>query len=168
VAAAQEVAARLAAAGHRVLYVENTDIRAPRLSDIRRAVQRLRRWRRTSGMEIRSGLSVFAPLVLPPFGSRLRRALNRAVFLPAVRRRAFAMEMRDPVVIAWLPTDTALDLAGLPSLPHRTLVYFCTADFEPLAPRAARLRVAELELMSDLIVAAEPYGCVVASRAAPA
>ena len=40
----QEIAIRLARAGNRVLYIENTGVRSPGLGDASRIVSRLKRW----------------------------------------------------------------------------------------------------------------------------
>ena len=42
----QEIMSRLARAGNRVLFVENTGVRTPRLGDYKRMVSRIRNWRR--------------------------------------------------------------------------------------------------------------------------
>src|SRR5450432_3211107 len=77
----QEIATRLAAAGNRVLYIENMGMRAPRLSDAGRVVARLKRWavnrNRNERDTMPPNIHVCSPLVLPPFGSEWRRALNR-------------------------------------------------------------------------------------------
>jgi glycosyltransferase involved in cell wall biosynthesis len=156
----QEVASRFAAAGNRVLFIENTGVRRPGLRDARRVLRRLRSWGGGDAghTDDRAGVEVVSPLVLPALGGPANRAINRRVFLPAIRRRATRLGFRDPIVITWLPTDTALDVADLLALPRRTLVYFCIADFEPLTPRVARLRQTEAELLrrADLVLAHTP------------
>ena len=42
----QEIMSTLARQGNRVLFVENTGVRAPRLKDLPRLVKRIRNWRR--------------------------------------------------------------------------------------------------------------------------
>src|SRR3954471_20981420 len=74
----QEIAVRLGAAGNRVLFVENTGIRAPRLSEAGRVARRLGSWARTRldgrARTVAPNVTVCAPLVLPPFGGPLPRA----------------------------------------------------------------------------------------------
>src|SRR3954453_20363294 len=81
----QEIASRLARAGNRVLYVENTGVRHPGLRGVSRLATRLRKWAwgpPPHGVrEVRPGLHVCSPLVLPPFGSPPARTLNRQLFL---------------------------------------------------------------------------------------
>ncbi|MCA1629221.1 MAG: glycosyltransferase [Acidobacteria bacterium] len=145
----QEIARRLAEAGNRVFYIENTGVRSPGVRDARRVAFRLRRWAgavRSGGVrEVAPNVYVCSPLVLPPFGSELRRGLNRHVLLRLVRRTARALGIRDPLVWTYLPTDTTLDLVR--TLKHRELVYYCAADFTQLTPQPERLRAAERELL---------------------
>jgi glycosyltransferase involved in cell wall biosynthesis len=151
----QEIARRLAAAGNRVLYLENTGVRSPGVRDAARVAFRLKRWAsalKSGGVrEVAPNIYVCSPLVLPPFGSRLSRALNRRVFLRLVRRTARGLGMRRPLVWTYLPNDTTLDL--IRSLERSGLVYYCVADFAQLTPNAERLRAAERELisMSDIV-----------------
>lgn len=151
----QEIAQRLAAAGNRVLYLENTGVRSPGVRDVARVAQRLKRWTgalRTGGLrEVAPNVHVCSPLVLPPFGSRWRRELNRRAFVPLVVRTARRLGFRDPLVWTYLPNDTTLDL--IRSLPQSTVIYYCVADFAQLTPHPEKLRAAERELvaLSDVV-----------------
>ena len=63
----QEIMSTLAAQGHRVLFLENTGVRAPQVRDLPRVRQRVRNWwKGTKGFrEERPNLFVYSPLVLP-------------------------------------------------------------------------------------------------------
>jgi glycosyltransferase involved in cell wall biosynthesis len=63
----QEIMSTLAAEGHRVVFLENTGVRAPKVRDLPRVRQRIRNWwRGTKGFrEERPNLFVYSPLVLP-------------------------------------------------------------------------------------------------------
>jgi glycosyltransferase involved in cell wall biosynthesis len=153
----QEIARRLAAAGNRVFYVENTGVRSPGLRDAGRVAQRLRRWltaARTSGVrEVAPNIFLCSPLILPPLGPRWRRAVNRRALLPAIRRATRRLGMRDPLIWTYLPTDTAADLIRILRGPRSGVVYYCVADFTQLTPQAERLREHEREVveMSDVV-----------------
>jgi glycosyltransferase involved in cell wall biosynthesis len=153
----QEIARRLAEAGNRILYVENTGVRAPSLRDAGRVALRLRRWAaaaRSEGVrEVAPNIYVCSPLVMPPFGPRWRRQLNRRLFLPVIRRAARRLGMRDPLFWTYLPTDTTLDLISLMRGPRSGVVYYCVADFSQLTPHAERLRRSERETVeaSDVV-----------------
>ncbi|HYN83792.1 MAG TPA: glycosyltransferase [Pyrinomonadaceae bacterium] len=148
----QEIALRLAAAGNRVLYVENTGVRSPGLRDAGRVVQRLRRWARAAAesgaREVAPNVHVSSPMVLPPFGSRGRTALNRRLFLPLLARTIKRLGMRDLVVWTYLPNDTTADLIRMLGPQIDALVYYCVADFTQLTPHAERLAASEREIVT--------------------
>jgi glycosyltransferase involved in cell wall biosynthesis len=89
--------------------------------------------------------------VLPPFGARWRRELNRRLFLPLLLRKARHLDFRDPLVWSYLPNDTTLDL--ILSLRRSTLIYYCVADFTQLTPHIDELRAAESKMirLSDVV-----------------
>ena len=149
----QEIARRLAEAGNRVLYVENTGVRAPTLRDAGRVAFRLKRWAgalRSSGVrEVAPNIYVCSPLALPPFGARWRRELNRRLLLPLVRRAARRLGMRDVLFWTYLPTDTTLDLIRLMRGPRSGVAYYCVADFTQLTPHADKLRQSERQTVEE-------------------
>lgn len=155
----QEIASKFAAAGNRVLYIENTGVRSPGIADAKRIGLRLRRWagslisRRLR--EVAPNLLVLSPLVMPPFGSRGGHLLNLRVFLSLIKRRVKRMGMRDPLIWTYLPTDTALDLIRLMKSPASMVVYYCGADFPLLATNRDACKASEDELIrsSDLVLA---------------
>jgi glycosyltransferase involved in cell wall biosynthesis len=155
----QEIATRLAQAGNRVLYVENTGVRSPSLRDAKRIALRLSRWVGSfssdgSRAEL-PNLNVSSPVVLPPLGSRWQRELNRLVFLRQVHCTAAKLQIRNPVILTFLPTDTALDLVQLLRGDDGIVVYYCAADFAELCSRPERLVESEQELLRlcDLVLA---------------
>jgi glycosyltransferase involved in cell wall biosynthesis len=146
-----EICRRLAGAGNRVLYVENTGVRSPALRDADRVVARLRRG---GGLrQVAPNLFVHSPLVLPPFGPQWRGRLNRWWFLPAVVRAARRLGLRDPVLWTFLPTDTAVQLVESLRGPRGAVIYYCVADFTQLTPHLDQLRRNEdaLVALSDLV-----------------
>jgi len=155
----QEIATRLAAAGNRVLYVENMGVRSPRLSEASRVVARLKRWaagRRSKGIvEVSPNIHVCSPLVFPPFGSGWRRALNRRVFLPVLKKAARDLGFRDPIIWTCLPTDTTTDVIRLFGSAKSLVIYYCVADFQQLTPEVEKLRESEnyLLTLSDIVLA---------------
>jgi glycosyltransferase involved in cell wall biosynthesis len=158
----QEIATRLAQAGNTVLYVENTGVRSPGLRDGRRVARRLKRlWQALPSCGTRlvaPNLYVCPPLVLPPFGSALRRRLNRYLLRLLVCRAARQIDLRGAIIFSYLPTDTAVDLVKLLHTPRSLLIYYCIADFSHLTPHVVKLRRSERELveLSDLVFAQCP------------
>ena len=153
----QEMCSRLAAAGNRVLFVENMGIRSPGLKDAGRVWKRLLNWtqaRRTQGVrQVGKNLYVCSPLVLPPFGAT--RGVNARLLLPRVVRAARRLGMRDALVLTYLPTDTALDLVRQLRTPQSVVVYYRIDNLAALTPHAEELRRTERAVIetSDLVLA---------------
>lgn len=158
----QEIAVRFARAGNRVLYIENTGVRAPGLKDSSRVLRRLKRWTRSSlsqGVrEVSPDVFVVSPLAMPPFGSATARAINRRMLIPAIKRIVRRLGFREPILWTYLPTETAVDLVEAISTPGSLVTYYCGADFGLLAPDAARCRRSENELLrlADLVLTTCP------------
>ncbi|MEA2172467.1 MAG: hypothetical protein QOD00_59, partial [Blastocatellia bacterium] len=122
----QEMASRLAEAGNRVLFIENTGIRSPGLRDAGRIVRRFRHWLRalaSHGLrKINPNLHIHSPLVLPPFGASWGRRLNAELFLTQVRRAVRSLGMKDVLILCYLPTDTVLDFVQMLRTPQSVVV----------------------------------------------
>jgi glycosyltransferase involved in cell wall biosynthesis len=153
----QEIALRLARAGNRVLYIENMGVRSPGLKDASRVVSRLKHWAgavTSRGVrEVQPNLYVCSPLVLPPFGSSLRRQINRHLLLPAIRDKAKKLGMKDVLVWTYLPTDSAVDLLRL--FRRSSSVYYCVGDFPSMSANPAEMTESEKDLAqtSDVVMA---------------
>ncbi len=147
----QEIALRLARAGNRVLFVENTGVRVPRASDLSRVRLRLLRWMRAwraGGLGPHSeGVYISSPVVLPPFGPVLRRRINRHLLLPGIARAARRLGMRDPLLWTFLPTDSALEIIRSLRGGGSAVIYYCAADFRLLTPYADDLAHCEQEIL---------------------
>lgn len=155
----QEITCRFAAAGNRVLYVENIGIRSPRLHDAQRVMKRLRNWTRAlrSGgvRQVAKNVYVCSPIVLPPFGSPRQREINRRFFLPLIRRAAYRLGMRDPLLWMYSPTDAALDLMRALRTAQSVVVYYCVDNFSQAATNPEMLKESELTILkeSDVVFA---------------
>ena len=153
----QEVMARFARRGSRVLYVENTGVRAARLTDWKRLIARLRAG---SGSVIRSrhpvpGVELLAPLALPFPWSRVARRVNRMLLADRLPDRVARMGMTAPVAWSFLPTPLALDTFRALRRTRSAAVYYCVADFDAVSDHPEDARRAELELLGevDLVLA---------------
>ncbi|MBA2703370.1 MAG: glycosyltransferase [Blastocatellia bacterium] len=140
----QEITSRLAEAGNRVLYIENTGVRSPGIRDARRIGTRIKNWirsLRSHGLrEVAPNIFVCSPLVLPPFGAGWQRAINRRLLLPLIVRSARTLGMKNILLWSYLPTDTALDLVRMLRGPKTCLVYYCVDNFALLTPKVHALR----------------------------
>ena len=144
-----ELMSTLAAQGNRVLYIENTGVRPPGVSDIKRVRQRLANWwRSTKGFRLeREKLFVYSPLFLPLPYSRVARWVNRMLLFRPLRRWMAVTGFRRPIAWTFLPTPTALDLihAVDPSL----TIYYCADDFSASSPAARRISLSEATLFGE-------------------
>jgi glycosyltransferase involved in cell wall biosynthesis len=153
----QEIALRLARAGNRVLYIENTGARSPGIGDAARIVSRLKHWATSltahGVREVAPNVYVCSPLVLPPFGSRIQQAINGRLLLPLIRRSARRLGMRNLLLWTYLPTDTAVGLIRLMRTPASRIVYYCLTDFPQLSSDPDSMRESEESLvrMSDVV-----------------
>lgn len=153
----QEIALRFARQGNRVFYIENTGVRSPGIKDFNRITSRVKRWLKaihSSGVrEVEKNLFVCSPIVLPPFGSRFRRYLNKKLFLPSIKHNAEKLKLNDPLVWTYLPTDTAYDIIKILRGKKSKVVYYVVADFEQLVEDLEGLHKCEKDMIatSDVI-----------------
>ena len=108
----QILATRFACAGYKTVFVETTGLATPRpdRTTLRKILHRLRR----AGGEGEKtpdepNLTVYSPLAAPPTW-RVFRRLNRKLFVPRLARDLRVLAGEDPVVVAYPPTRTTLDL----------------------------------------------------------
>jgi uncharacterized SAM-binding protein YcdF (DUF218 family)/glycosyltransferase involved in cell wall biosynthesis len=144
---------RLAAAGHRVLFVENTGVRAPKVRDLPRVRQRIRNWwRGTKGFrEERPNLFVYSPLLLPFPYFWLARWLNRMLLTRALRRWMGATGFHRPIVWTFLPTPLAVDV--IHAMDPLVTIYYCIDDLASSSPGARKIVSSEERLFrqADLV-----------------
>jgi len=149
----QEIMSRLAAQGHRVLFVENTGVRAPKVRDLPRVRQRIRNWwRGTKGFrEERPNLFVYSPLLLPLPYFWLARWINRTLLSRALRRWMEAIGFSRPIVWTFLPTPLALDV--IRAVDPQLTIYYCIDDLASSSPGARRIVASEEQLFrqADLV-----------------
>jgi uncharacterized SAM-binding protein YcdF (DUF218 family)/glycosyltransferase involved in cell wall biosynthesis len=145
----QEIMSTLAAEGHRVLFLENTGVRAPKVRDLPRVRQRIRNWwRGTKGFrEERPNLFVYSPLVFPFPYSRVARWANRFLLMRSLRRWMRATGFHRPIAWTFLPTPLALDL--LRELDPQLTIYYCIDDLASSSLAARRIVPSEQRLFKE-------------------
>jgi uncharacterized SAM-binding protein YcdF (DUF218 family)/glycosyltransferase involved in cell wall biosynthesis len=149
----QEIMTRLAAGGHRVLFIENTGVRPPRIGDFPRVMSRLRNWRRgTKGFrEERPNLFIHSPIVVPLPYSRIAQWLNRQVLMRGINRWMRAVGVTRPVVWTFLPTPLAR--AVIADLNPGLTIYYCIDDLASSSHEARKIAGSERALFrsADLV-----------------
>jgi glycosyltransferase involved in cell wall biosynthesis len=145
------LATLFARAGYPTVFVETTGLANPRLNmaTLRKVASRIRR---AGGKQPsrEKGLVVYAPLTVPPEG-RVFRWLNRRFFVPRVVRHLENIVGPDPVVVAYPPTWTTLEVIS--GLRPRLVLYDCSDDYAhfPAAPRDVAAAERELLRRADLV-----------------
>ena len=149
----QEIMSRMAAEGHRVLYVENTGVRAPKVRDLPRVWQRIRNWwRGTKGFrEERPNLFIYSPLLLPLPYFWLARWINRTLLSRALKRWMDAVGFHRPILWTFLPTPLALDI--IHAVDPQVTIYYCIDDLASSSPGARKIVSSEEQLFrqADLV-----------------
>jgi len=145
----QEIMTAFAAHGNRVLFVENTGVRAPTLKDLPRVRQRLRNWWvGTKGFrQVANNIFVYSPLVLPFPYSRVARWINRTLLLRALRRWMQAAGFHRPIIWTFLPTPMVHDLVR--ELDHELVVYYCIDNLSESSRAARRIAVSERAVLAE-------------------
>lgn len=149
----QEIMAAFAKNGNRVLFIENTGVRAPSFRDLPRLRKRIANWLKSvkGFREVMENVFVYSPLILPFPYSRLARLINRHLLFNSLSRWIKVMGFRDPIVWTFLPTGIALDIIN--NIDKKLLVYYCIADFYKLVDDSKKVKKTEDELIknSDIV-----------------
>ena len=145
----QEIMSTFAANGNRVLFVENTGVRAPSMRDLPRLLDRVRNWRRgTKGFrQEKEHLFIYSPLLLPFPYSPIVRRLNKLLFLRALRRWMRAIGFGRPIVWTFLPTPLVRE--SIAEIDPLVSVYYCIDDFASSSRAARKITASEEQLFRD-------------------
>lgn len=154
----QHLAEGFAKRGLQVLFVENTGVRSPRLSDFRRLWGRVQNALTTRRFKEKGGcghrIEVFSPLAVPlPYsswaGAYNARFVGRRIQTFLTRHRLGAEQV---VLLSYMATPLALSLAD--GFPWGTVIYDVVSDPKKVEPRLAQterrfLRRADLTLFAS-------------------
>ncbi len=147
----QALADRFARAGYPTVFVETTGISNPRPdgATLRKVLGRVRSAAGRKAPQ-ENGLVVYSPVTAPPTLGAFRR-LNRAFFVPRVARDLSEILGPRPIVVAYPPTRTTLDLVS--ALDPRLLLYDCADDYRHFPGAPGDIAGTERELISiaDLV-----------------
>jgi len=134
-----QLATSLVAEGNRVLFIENTGARGPRLADIGRMRERITNWIKSvrGFREVQPGLTVFSPLFLPFPYSRIASALNRYSISKSVKQWMRSAHFHNPVIVTFLPTPLAQAL--IRDVDPALAVYYCVDNMSGSSPDVQQL-----------------------------
>jgi uncharacterized SAM-binding protein YcdF (DUF218 family)/glycosyltransferase involved in cell wall biosynthesis len=136
----QQLATSLVDSGHRVLFIENTGVRSPRLGDFSRIAQRIGSWlKSTKGFyDVRDNLTVFSPLFLPLPYSSFALAINQFMLSGSIGNWMRSYRFNNPVVITFLPTPLIDSI--IKSIDPIMTIYYCANDMPGGSSSANQLR----------------------------
>lgn len=148
----QTLAALFARAGYPTVFVETTGLANPKLDSatLRKISARTLRSSRKKLPPVETNLTVYSPLTLPPTLGMVRR-LNEKIFVPRVVRDLRKIAGPEPVIVAYPPTQTTLDLIS--GLQPRRVLYDCSDDYAafPGIPKDIIATERELLRRADLV-----------------
>lgn len=116
----------------RILWVNSIGLRSPRFDkhDLARLFTKVRKHFFQESKPIgKSGLSVFAPLIICHPGSSLVRKLNKKWLSWQINKTAKQLNINSPVL--WISLPSAVDMVG--ELSERIVIYYCSDDFGSLS-----------------------------------
>ncbi len=135
------LAAGMAQMGLKVLFVENTAVRSPRLSDLPRILQRLQvafiRPADKCGEPVPENLAVYSPLAAPWPYNTAAVAWNYALLKRRVQRFLEEEKLRPEEVLLLTYLATPLVLHLIESFPWARVVYDVVSDPKQVEPRLA-------------------------------
>ena len=136
----QQLANSLVKSGNRVLFVENTGVRGPRIGDFSRISNRFRNWvYSTRGfIDVQENLTIFSPILLPFPYSKIALIINLFFLRSSIEKWMQINLYRSPIVISFLPTPLIQSLIEFinPSL----MVYYCANDMSGGSIAARKLK----------------------------
>ncbi|MBN1912900.1 MAG: glycosyltransferase, partial [Candidatus Omnitrophica bacterium] len=143
----QEIMSAFAKNGNRVLFLENTGVRAPGVRDIKRIKSRLKNWSKgVKGIrKIADNLYVLSPLLLPFPYMKIARWINRRLILSTLSKWISLTNFDDLIVWAFLPTPLSLDI--IEDLPKKIVVYYCIDDLKSSSKTANKIEAYEIRLL---------------------
>jgi len=143
----QEIMTTFARNGNRVLFIENTGVRSPRVKDVPRLLKRIRNWfKSTRGFRDEGkNLYVFSPIFFPFPYSRAAQFFNNILFVRTLKRWLKVNWFSDPILWTFLPTRTALNLTE--QINNKLIVYYCIADFNELVRKKKTLKSVEKRIL---------------------
>lgn len=145
----QMLASSLVQSGNRVLFVENTGVRAPRLSDFSRISTRIRNWfKSTKGFsEVNENLTVFTSLFIPFPYLRFVLPINHFLLSRPILRWMKINHFNASIGITFLPTPLAISL--IKDINPSITIYYCADDMAGGSAGATQLKPYEDNLLLE-------------------
>ncbi len=139
--------------GGRVLFVENTGVRSPKIKDISRIKSRIKsRMNSTYGFNsIEKNLTIYTPLFVPYPYNRLSIFINTLFIYKSIVRWMRLVCFYKPIVISFLPTPSTQNI--IKKINPILTVYYCVDDMSRSLSNPNKLKRSEkfFFLNADLV-----------------
>jgi len=139
--------------GNRVLFIENTGVRTPRIKDIGRIWDRIKNWLSSEHgfRQISAGLFLYSPIFIPLPYSKIANYLNVIFISLSIKRWMNLLRFSEPVVISFLPTPLTQGI--ITSINPSLLIYYCANHMAGASSATEPLRIWEDKFFfsSDLV-----------------
>ena len=114
--------------GGKVLFVENTGVRTPKIRDVGRIIDRIKsRISSVHGFKsISKEVTIYIPLFIPYPYSRLSIFINTLFITRAIKQWVKVVNFYNPVSISFLPTPTIQEVIS--QINSSLVVYYCADD----------------------------------------
>ncbi len=135
----QETMSAFAKNNNRVLFIENTGVRAFTVTDLPRIKKRIINWlRSTKGFRKEAeNLYIYSPLLLPFPYLRIARWINKYLLSASLKRWMKVMEFSEPIIWTFLPTPIVLNVAE--AITNKIFIYYCTDNFSATSKAARKV-----------------------------
>ncbi len=152
----QIFATHFARAGWKVVFVNSTGVKRLSGTAFKKIISRLIKNKNKMNNPVEEGIDIIGQLILPPSNSFFMR-INRKIFIPEIVRKIKKTNIKNPVVISYIPTQTTLDI--LDELEYSFLIYHCTDNLEAYPGIVRNFPETESELIrrSDVVITTSPY-----------
>jgi uncharacterized SAM-binding protein YcdF (DUF218 family) len=146
----QEIMLTFAEAGNRVLFIENTGVRAPGIKDFPRIKNRIKNWfKGVKGIrEEIPNLYIFSPLLLPFPYLRIARWINRHLILSILEKWTKIMDFHEAIVWTFLPTPLSMNI--IDNLSKKIVIYYCIDNFRVSSDSAKKIQRYEIKLIKQV------------------
>ena len=100
----QKIALSLVKMGNKVLFIENTGTRNPKIKDYKRIQKRIKNWlNSTQGFkDLQNNLTIFSPIALPYPYLKVSRMINRWFLGSPLNKWIKITRFNNPIIIVFL------------------------------------------------------------------
>lgn len=152
----QELMSLFAKNGNRVLFVDNTGARTPKIKDIPRIKKRLSNWvKGIKGIrKEKDNLYVFSPIVFPFPYSAIFKYINGFMLSIVIRAWMKILNFYNPIIFVFLPTPLSLYIVDKIES-KKLMIYYCVDRFASVPGISKKIKKTEGKLLkqADLVFA---------------